>query len=85
VFVVRHPRRDELQQRLTQAGVGTLVHYPVPPHLSGAYRGLNLARGAFPVTENIAASALSLPLGPQLAPAEAERAAEAVRTAVAGI
>jgi dTDP-4-amino-4,6-dideoxygalactose transaminase len=38
LFVIRHPQREELQHALTEAGVGTLIHYPVPPHLSGAYR-----------------------------------------------
>jgi dTDP-4-amino-4,6-dideoxygalactose transaminase len=37
LFVIRHPQRDALQQKLTEAGIGTLIHYPVPPHLSGAY------------------------------------------------
>jgi dTDP-3-amino-3,4,6-trideoxy-alpha-D-glucose transaminase len=37
LFVIRHPQRDALQQKLTEAGIGTLIHYPVPPHRSGAY------------------------------------------------
>jgi dTDP-4-amino-4,6-dideoxygalactose transaminase len=40
LFVVRHPQRNTLQQKLTEAGIGTLIHYPVPPHLSGAYANL---------------------------------------------
>jgi dTDP-4-amino-4,6-dideoxygalactose transaminase len=40
LFVIRHPKRDELQQKLNGAGIGTLIHYPVPPHLSGAYSDL---------------------------------------------
>ena len=37
LFVVRHPRRDALQERLAEAGVDTIIHYPIPPHLTGAY------------------------------------------------
>ena len=64
LFVVRHTRRDELQAHLTTAGVGTLVHYPVPPHLSGAYAAAGWQRGAFPVAERLADTVLSLPIGP---------------------
>ena len=42
LFVVRHPQRGALQQKLTEAGIGTLIHYPVPPHLSGAYSNLEV-------------------------------------------
>src|SRR5205814_1902340 len=47
LFVVRHSQRDQLQQQLTEAGIGTLIHYPVPPHLSGAYADGKWSRGAF--------------------------------------
>jgi dTDP-4-amino-4,6-dideoxygalactose transaminase len=67
LFVVRHPDRDGLQQRLTEGGIGSLIHYPVPPHLSGAYSDGNWAPGAFPVAEALANSVLSLPMGPHLA------------------
>ena len=66
LFVVRSPRRDALQQELTGAGIGTLIHYPVPPHLSGAYADAGRTRGAFPVAETLADSVLSLPMGPHL-------------------
>jgi dTDP-4-amino-4,6-dideoxygalactose transaminase len=42
LFVVRHPRRDDLQKHLAENGIGTMIHYPVPPHLSEAYQDLNL-------------------------------------------
>lgn len=67
LFVVRHPRRDALQQHLKQAGIATLVHYPIPPHLSGAYAGSGWKLGDFPITEDLAATVLSLPIGPHLA------------------
>jgi dTDP-4-amino-4,6-dideoxygalactose transaminase len=66
LFVVRHPRRDELQQALAGAGISTLIHYPVPPHLSGAYAKEYRGRGAFPVAEAMANTVLSLPMGPHL-------------------
>lgn len=66
LFVVRHPRRDELQRVLHQAGIGTLIHYPVPPHLSEAYADAGWSTGDWPVTETLANTVLSLPMGPQL-------------------
>lgn len=65
-FVLRHPLRDELQEYLKESGVGTLVHYPVPPHLSGAYADDGWKRGDFPITEELADTVLSLPIGPHL-------------------
>ena len=81
LFVVRHPRRDALAQRLSDAGIGTLIHYPVPPHLSGAYKEAGMSRGALPIAESIAATALSLPMGPHLSRAQALAVADAVRLA----
>ena len=66
LFVVRHPQRDRLQGQLTAAGIGTMIHYPVPPHLSGAYAGDGWSPGTFPLAENLAATVLSLPMGPHL-------------------
>lgn len=65
-FVVRHPRRDVLQQHLANEGIGTLIHYPVPPHLSDAYRDLGLRHEEFPTSEALAGDVLSLPMGPHL-------------------
>jgi dTDP-4-amino-4,6-dideoxygalactose transaminase len=66
LYVVRHPRRDALQRHLQRAGVGTLIHYPVPPHLSPAYAELAGSAGDFPITERLASEVLSLPMGPHL-------------------
>jgi dTDP-4-amino-4,6-dideoxygalactose transaminase len=63
LFVVRYPRRDDLQKYLAQAGIGTLIHYPVPPCLSGAYAEQGWQVGDFPLTEELADSVLSLPMG----------------------
>ncbi len=66
LFVVRHCKRDALQQKLTEADIGTLIHYPVPPHLSGAYADRKWKRGTFPIAEELADTVLSLPMGPHL-------------------
>jgi dTDP-4-amino-4,6-dideoxygalactose transaminase len=79
VYTIRHPRRDALQQHLQAAGIGTLIHYPVPPHLSGAYREAGWLPGSFPIAERLAATVLSLPIGPHLSAEEADRVTAAVR------
>src|SRR5262245_43585899 len=61
LFVVRSKRRDELQSYLKSAGINTLVHYPVPPHLQEAYIGSDSKSGSFPITEAIHREVLSLP------------------------
>ena len=66
LYVVQHPQRDTLQKVLTAAGVGTLIHYPIPPHRQQAYAHPGWAQGAFPVAESMADQALSLPMGPHL-------------------
>jgi dTDP-4-amino-4,6-dideoxygalactose transaminase len=65
-FVIRHPLRDQLQGHLKEIGVGTLVHYPVPPHLSGAYSDGGWKRDDFPATEELARTVLSIPVSPHL-------------------
>jgi dTDP-4-amino-4,6-dideoxygalactose transaminase len=84
LFVVRHPRRDDLQEQLRHAGVDTIIHYPIPPHLTGAYAA-GFARGDFPVAERLGNEVLSLPMGPHLALEDADRVAEAVRGAVGAL
>lgn len=61
-FVVRSEERDELIKYLDEKGIGTIIHYPIPPHLSEAYRYLNLREGSLPITEKYARTVLSLPL-----------------------
>lgn len=80
LFVIRHPRRDELQQHLARAGVETLIHYPIPPHRSGAYADRGFREGDFPITDQIAATVLSLPIGPHLTAGMQARVLEAVRS-----
>jgi dTDP-4-amino-4,6-dideoxygalactose transaminase len=82
LYVVRTHKRDQLQKRLTDAGVGTLIHYPIPPHMQSAYAALGLAPEALPLARDLAAEVLSLPMGPQLPAADVARVVAAVRAAV---
>jgi dTDP-4-amino-4,6-dideoxygalactose transaminase len=81
LFVVRHPRRDALQTRLSEAGVDTIIHYPIPPHLTGAYAA-GFAGRPLPVAERLADEVLSLPIGPHLSLEDSEKVAVAVRESV---
>lgn len=66
LYVVQHPQRDSLQKTMGDAGVGTLIHYPIPPHRQQAYASAGWALGAFPLAEAMADQVLSLPIGPHL-------------------
>jgi dTDP-4-amino-4,6-dideoxygalactose transaminase len=64
LYVIHTTQRAALQRHLAIAGIGTLVHYPVPPHRQPAYAHLKLPAGALPIAEELAATCLSLPLWP---------------------
>ncbi len=64
LYVIRTHKRDALQQFLNENGIGTLIHYPIPPHLQQAYQHLGYKKGSFPVAEEIAATCISLPMYP---------------------
>lgn len=66
LFVVRSEQRDTLQRQLSEEGIGTMIHYPIPPHLQPAYSELGYGQGAFPISETIHREVLSLPIGPHL-------------------
>jgi dTDP-4-amino-4,6-dideoxygalactose transaminase len=66
LYVVQHPQRDVLQNKLGEAGISTMIHYPIPPHLQGAYAELGYGVGAFPIAEHIHQEVLSLPMGPSM-------------------
>ncbi len=66
LFVIRHEGRDQLQKLLGDEGIGTMIHYPIPPHLQGAYADLGYSEGDFPIAERIHREVLSLPMGPHL-------------------
>lgn len=64
LFVIRSQKRDELQSYLQKCGIGTLIHYPIPPHLQKAFHYLGYKKGDYPVCELLSESSLSLPLYP---------------------
>ena len=66
LYVIRTKQRDALQNFLTEKGIGTLIHYPVPPHLQQAYQHFGYKKGDFPISEELAATCLSLPMYPGL-------------------
>jgi dTDP-4-amino-4,6-dideoxygalactose transaminase len=78
LFVVRSSQRAALQQHLANAGIGTLIHYPIPPHLQSAYRELGYTVGAFPIAEAMAKEVISLPIGPHLSLSQAEAVLDAI-------
>ena len=62
LFVIRVENREKFQKYLEENGIGSVIHYPIPPHLSEAYKYLRYKEGDFPITENYAKTVLSLPL-----------------------
>ncbi|HEY9809874.1 MAG TPA: DegT/DnrJ/EryC1/StrS family aminotransferase [Halomicronema sp.] len=80
LFVVRHSQRDALQQYLTEAGIGTLIHYPIPPHLSEAYADMDWKKENLLITENLAKTVLSLPMGPHLLTSKVQIVSKKIHT-----
>jgi len=70
LYIIRTNQRNQLQEYLTSKNIGTLIHYPVPPHLQEAYKELNYKKGDFEIAETIAETALSLPIYPGLSDTE---------------
>jgi len=78
LYVLMCEKRDELQAYLQSKGIGTLIHYPIPPHLQQAYKELNYKEGDFPIAEYIAKSCLSLPNYPGITDAQIEEVCTAI-------
>jgi len=76
LFVIRHPRRDQLQQYLNDQGIQTLIHYPIPPHRQHAYKGWSELD--LPVTEHIHSTVLSLPVSPVMSSDEIRQIVETI-------
>ena len=66
LYVIQSPERDELQKMLTEKGIGTGLHYPLPLHLQKCFLHLGYKKGDFPQTENLAEQCLSLPIYPEM-------------------
>jgi dTDP-4-amino-4,6-dideoxygalactose transaminase len=81
-FVVRVRERDDWREKLTEAGVQTGVHYPIPIHQQPAYRDLGYSAGDFPVAERAATEVLSLPMFPELTDEQIESIASVFRAGV---
>ena len=79
LFVVRHRQRDDLQRALTEAGIGSLIHYPIPPHKQQAYAVAGYPDDAFPLASQLAGEVLSLPMGPQMGVGEVEEVVSCIR------
>ncbi|WP_188568059.1 DegT/DnrJ/EryC1/StrS family aminotransferase, partial [Undibacterium terreum] len=82
LYVVRSQDREGLQAALTRAGIGSLIHYPIPPHKQQAYAqagsGSGYVAGQFPLAEVMADEVLSLPMGPHLREEQQWRVIEAI-------
>lgn len=83
LYVIRVRERRAFVNALAKRGVGTLIHYPVPPHLQPAYADLNLKRGSFPIAEQLADEVVSLPLWPGMSAAMQDHVIGAVEEAFA--
>jgi len=85
LYVVRHEKRDALQKALLELGVGTMIHYPIPPHMQNAYKDLGVPSGALPVSEKIHREVLSLPNSPSLSTEEVDAVIASVHKAIGRI
>jgi len=79
LYVVRVPERDRILQALARRGIACGIHYPTPVHRQDAYRSLGLGPGSFSVAERCAGEILSLPMFPELTPAQIETVARELK------
>ena len=79
LYVIRTPRRDELQDCLKNQGISTGIHYPIPVHLQTSMKYLGYGKGDLPITESICAEILSLPLYPEMTEPEMKYVADAIK------
>lgn len=84
LYVMQFDERDRVQAALAELGVGTFVHYPIPPYLQEAYREFRDRADEWPIATSLANRVLSIPMGPHLSLEDAKRVADAVRTVACG-
>ena len=84
LFVVGHAGRDWLRGELEERSIQTMVHYPIPPHLSEAYASLGLERGSLPVAERLAQENVSIPIGAHLSLSQQDQVIEAITETLQG-
>jgi dTDP-4-amino-4,6-dideoxygalactose transaminase len=82
LFVVRHSQRDALSRLLAERGVGTVIHYPIAPHLQPAYAHLGIATGQLALSERLHREVLSLPVSPVLSIAQVDQVIVEIRAAL---
>lgn len=82
LYVVRTKRRADLVKALEKRGIGSLIHYPIPPHLQQAYADLGLPKGSYPLAEELAETVLSLPMGPHMPLEAVDEVANVIREAL---
>lgn len=85
LYVIRHPNRDRIQERLASRGIGALIHYPIPVHQQSAYADLGYPTGSLPVTEEVAREILSLPLYIGLSKENVMQVCDHVESSVAAV
>jgi dTDP-4-amino-4,6-dideoxygalactose transaminase len=85
IYAVRVKNRDELKKKLAEQEIGTAIHYPLPIHLQKAYGFLKHSEGDFPVSEKCVKEILSLPMFPELRPAQVEAVCQAIKTSIPSI
>ncbi|MGL5018782.1 MAG: DegT/DnrJ/EryC1/StrS family aminotransferase [Luteolibacter sp.] len=78
LYPIRVPNRDVFMEELSQRGVASAIHYPIPVHLQVAYAHLGLGSGSFPISERCAKEFVSLPMYPELSPAQVDAVIDAV-------
>ena len=78
-FIIRHKKRDDLIKNLNKAGIGTMIHYPIPPHLQLAYKEMGNKKDDYPISEIIHKEVLSLPISPEISLLEIEAVIEALK------
>ncbi|WP_116083534.1 DegT/DnrJ/EryC1/StrS aminotransferase family protein [Tropicimonas sp. IMCC34011] len=81
LYVIRNQKRTELQAHLAENGIGSLIHYPIPPHMQAAYEPLGIEADALPLARRLADEVLSLPMGPHLKASSVEEATKAMLAA----
>lgn len=85
LFVVRHPQRERVRERLLALGIGTMIQYPLPCHLQHAYADYGGGPGSLPVTESAAREIFSLPMYPELSDDDVQQVIEAAHQALSAI
>lgn len=79
IYPIRSSKRDRIQEYLSGEGIGTMIHYPIPPHLQKAYAYLGFKKGDFPIAEEIADTCLSLPIWPGMTENEVRFISEKIK------